>query len=81
MHPWLYLANAERLESERLLLDPASNLLVIGHNNGLSDWAETLLGKVRSPLRTGQILVLQENTQEDSTAIWQEEQSWVADQE
>ena len=78
---WLYLADAERLESERLLLDEAMNLLVIGHNNGLSDWADSLLGQPQPPLRTCQLLVLQSPSKNESGVHWRIEQSWIADQE
>jgi phosphohistidine phosphatase SixA len=76
----LYLAEAERLESERQLLDDAVNLLVIGHNNGLSDWADSLLGRPQPPLRTCQLLVLQSPSQKESSVRWRVELSWIADQ-
>ena len=77
---WLYLAEAERLESERQLLDDAVNLLVIGHNNRLSDWADSLLGRPQPPLRTCQLLVLQSPSQKESSVRWRVELSWIADQ-
>ena len=78
---WLYLADSNRLESERQGLNDRVNLLVVGHNNGLSEWANDLLGYDYPLLRTCQLLVLQKRREEESGLLWRVEQSWVPDLE
>ncbi|MFM9142395.1 MAG: SixA phosphatase family protein [Bacteroidota bacterium] len=78
---WLYLADADRLESERQGLEDDTNLLVVGHNNGLSEWVDALLGYAYPMLRTCQLVVLQKRNLGEEGPCWRVEHSWVPDQE
>jgi phosphohistidine phosphatase len=62
---WLYQAASHRLEDE--LLAYASNvpLMIIGHNNGLSEWACELSAGLAAPLGTCHLLVLRKEIHQD----------------
>lgn len=55
---WLYLAESPRYQLEFLADGNDRPLLIIGHNNGISDWAHELTGGKASPLGTCHFIVL-----------------------
>ncbi len=59
---WLYLAESPRFESELHALGDQKPLMIIGHNNGLSDWAHKLTGGLAFPLGTCHFIVLRQNS-------------------
>lgn len=62
---WLYLAESPRLGSELLLICDDMPLWVIGHNNGLSDWAYELTGGKAGPLGTCHLIILRKENLAD----------------
>ena len=57
---WLYLAECSRFQHELLAYSNDKPLLIIGHNNGISDWAHELTGGAASPLGTCHFIILRE---------------------
>lgn len=57
---WLYLADSSRFQRELLAYEDTKPLIVIGHNNGLSDWAGELTGGLCAPLGTCHFIVLRQ---------------------
>jgi phosphohistidine phosphatase SixA len=61
---WLYLADAERLEREIPDYSNPVPLMIIAHNNGLSDWAYELTGGLAEPLGTCHLIILRRDHSE-----------------
>jgi len=62
---WLYQAESQRLASELLTYSDEIPLMIIAHNNGLSNWAHELTGGLGAPLGNCHLVILRKDRVED----------------
>jgi phosphohistidine phosphatase SixA len=76
---WMYLATANRIYSEIMARETDTPLLLIGHNNGLSELAQMLTGDSSLYLGTCHHLVLNAPdslTEQNLPGAWQSLGRW-----